>query len=338
MAYRIFLTLIASLVWISGAARASDERYRVEVLVLTHLESGEPPREVPSPKNYSDAIDFLAPPEEPAESSEADAEQNSVEAADTAVQQEAAAEGASPDVAAMAEDSAGGDALASDESAEPPPLAIQIEEMSPVMQEAWRRLRLSAPFRPQQYLSWEQGSDPPFPLLRVHDQDVVMIDDPWADLRQPAEDADGPTPDGEVNLPGEEAPVTGSEDTPESQDKLEAGDGAEEEEALPDPIVYYRLDGTVRLRRTRFLHVDIDMSLREPVFEQTTPTAEPSPATIDTGAELPPPRPDSFRVYRLEQSRQVRTGRMEYFDSPVLGVLVYVTGAEPVETGEEDAR
>jgi hypothetical protein len=30
-------------------------------------------------------------------------------------------------------------------------------------------------------------------------------------------------------------------------------------------------------------------------------------------------------VYRLEQTRPVRTGRMEYFDGPVLGVLAWIT-------------
>jgi hypothetical protein len=35
--------------------------------------------------------------------------------------------------------------------------------------------------------------------------------------------------------------------------------------------------------------------------------------------------PTSFLVHRLEQSRVVRTGRMEYFDGPVLGVLAWVT-------------
>jgi hypothetical protein len=48
------------------------------------------------------------------------------------------------------------------------------------MQEAWRRLRLSAPFRPQQYLSWEQGNQEPFPALRIHDLEVVLVKDPKA--------------------------------------------------------------------------------------------------------------------------------------------------------------
>jgi hypothetical protein len=30
-------------------------------------------------------------------------------------------------------------------------------------------------------------------------------------------------------------------------------------------------------------------------------------------------------VHRLEQSRPVRSGRMEYFDGPVLGVLAWIT-------------
>ena len=40
---------------------------------------------------------------------------------------------------------------------------IAVESMGDVMLEAWRRLRLSARFRPEQYLSWEQSADEPFP-------------------------------------------------------------------------------------------------------------------------------------------------------------------------------
>ncbi len=53
---------------------------------------------------------------------------------------------------------------------------IAVEDMSDVMRETWRRLRLSAPFRPEQYLSWEQSANEPFPSLRIHDPDVLLIE------------------------------------------------------------------------------------------------------------------------------------------------------------------
>lgn len=314
---RLLLILFIIIILRPSPAAAQDDRYRVEVLVLTHLQHSEAPLEVDWPKNYADSIDFLAPKEE----TEEEPEGEPGDAADSPVV-EAPSEAPAPtgDAGPGAEPEP---ELAGEE--EPPPLAVQVEEMGPVMQEAWRRLRLSAPFRPQQYLSWEQGGEPPFPLLRVHDQEVVMIDDPWADLRA----AEAETPDGMETF-SPEAPDTGT--AVDQGSPLEAAEG--EKAAIPDPVVYYRLDGTAQLRRSRFLHVDLDLALREPVFDEEASPREFVPATPPDSTETDvqqPPRPDSFRVYRLRQSRQVRTGRMEYFDSPVLGVLVYISDVEPAE-------
>ena len=81
------------------------------------------------------------------------------------------------------------------------------------------------------------------------------------------------------------------------------------------------------LKRTRFLHLDIALQLREAVFEaETELTPAPPVALVEEEEETQPPRPSAFLVHELVQSRQVKTGRMEYFDSPVLGVLAYITG------------
>ena len=178
-----------------------------------------------------------------------------------------------------------------------------VEEMGPEMAEAWRRLRLSAPFRPLQYLSWEQGSTPPFPVLRVHDLESVLVEDPWAEERLALVEADSGLVFGDAAAMAEESGVD------------------EETEALPDPINYYRLDGTVSLIRTRFLHLSIVAEWREPVFDETLTAG---PLTPSTAAEIET-RPSAFLVHRLEQSRPVRSGRMEYFDGPVLGVLAWVS-------------
>ena len=42
---------------------AQDTRYRVELLVLTHLNHDQQPREYKYLEDYSPATDFLAPPE-----------------------------------------------------------------------------------------------------------------------------------------------------------------------------------------------------------------------------------------------------------------------------------
>ena len=180
---------------------------------------------------------------------------------------------------------------------------VHIEEMSDVMREAWRRLRLSSPFRPEQYLSWEQGSEEPFPALRVHDLEVIMVDDPFAEQR---------------------AELLEQEQTTVFADNagLDALEGIEDP-GLPEPTVFYRLDGAVTLKRTRFLHLDLDLQLREALWDE-----ESLPRIETLAPENEQPRPSAFLVQALQQSRQVKTGRMEYFDGPVLGVLAFVTSIQ----------
>jgi len=264
MPYKFKLILIIVMIALAWPLWAQDTRYRVEVLVLTHLRNSEPAAEVDEIKDYSSALDFLTPVE-----------------------------------ATEEEESDGGpeDPVAATEAVPPPAMdpnqVVHMEEMSDVMQEAWRRLRLSAPFRPQQYLSWEQGNQEPFPVLRVHDLEVVQVIDPYANER--------------LNLVEEEFP---------------------EEFALPDPIQYYRLDGTVTLRRSRFLHLDLDLQIREGIWE-----TEPLEFT-NRDSDIPEPAgPTSFRVHELQQSRQVKTQRMEYFDGPMLSLLAFITAIK-VESEE----
>jgi hypothetical protein len=108
-------------------------------------------------------------------------------------------------------------------------------------------------------------------------------------------------------------------------------------DALPDPIAYYRLDGTVRLIRTRFLHLSMAIEWREPLFEEIpSPLLATTPTTLPMAGDEPPvmPVPSAFLVHRLEQSRPVRTGRMEYFDGPVLGLLAWITDISDTITTE----
>lgn len=272
-----------------GSAWAENSRYRVEVLVLTHLDHAQEAREVRTLNDFSAALDFLQPPDEAA-----DEEPEASPAADAPV---VADEGESAEPAI-----------------EPDPWSVvtHVEEMGPEMAEAWRRLRLSAPFRPLQYLSWEQGSNPPFPVLRVHDLESVLVEDPWAEQR--------------LALAEEDSAIVFADAAAMAED----GEPTDDEDALPDPISYYRLDGTVSLIRTRFLHLSIVAEWREPVYAEDpgagmplAAAADPLPASPD--AAEAGPRPYAFLVHRLEQSRPVRSGRMEYFDGPVLGVLAWVS-------------
>jgi hypothetical protein len=267
---------------VSDQACAQDTRYRVEVVVLRLLEQSEEPRERTELPDFSLATDFLTPL---AEESEIDGKPA---ATDIPANDAAAIEDA--DVAGMAT------AIADAVEAPPDPnRVVHVTEMSSTMKEVWRRLRLSGPYRPEQYLSWEQGNQEPFPTLRLHDLTTVWVDDPWAQFRI---------------KPGSPTVFTDTGGPVSPDDALEI-DGP----VLPDPVYYYRLDGVVSLRRSRFLHLDLDLQLREPVWDQeamAAPGDEPAP-------------PSSYRVHELKQSRQVRSGRLEYFDGPVLGVLALIT-------------
>ena len=261
MRYRNYLIFFIICLLNTVPVLAQDTRYRVELLVLTHLHHDQEPRELKYLEDYSPATDFLAPPG-PEDEEEEEGKVNAGE----------------PD----------------------PNVLIHIEEMSEVMREAWRRLRLSAPFRPQQYLSWEQGSEAPFPALRIHDPEVIMVVDPYAEQRLEL-------------LEQEQAPVFAD------AAGIEALDNAEEP-GLPDPIVFYRIDGAVTLKRTRFLHLELDLQLREALWDEASLALAEVISTEDEK-----PLPSAFLVQALLQSRQVKTGRMEYFDGPVLSVLAYIT-------------
>lgn len=302
MRYNIYLILIITLVLSVNPAYGQETRYRVELLVLTHLDHQSVPREMLKLEDYSESMDFLTPV--PDEEAEAEAE--------VRVNPESGA--------AVVEEALTGEGSEATEEEEPPAV-VHIEEMSSTMQEAWRRLRLSAPFRPQQYLSWEQGNEEPFPTLRIHDMEVVMVEDPFADLRAGLLEEDGTVVIDEPIDPLAEP----------------------EETAIPEPKIYYRLDGVATLKRTRFLHLDLNLQLREAIWNQDPVTEttvagrlpEPTPAVIpaDESTEYVPPPPSAFLVHELKQTRQVKTQRMEYFDGPVLGVLAYITSIK-VESPE----
>jgi hypothetical protein len=295
MNYKYYLILFIVCLLNLGPVLAQDTRYRVEVLVLTHLDHNQQPKEIKHPADFSAATDFLTPPEEEPEEGIAEEEPAGNEIAEQEIIEEV------------------GEAAELPEEPDPNAL-VHIEEMSDVMREAWRRLRLSGPFRPEQYLAWEQGSEEPFPALRIHDLEVVMVDDPYAELRREL-----------LEQALEEA--VDEEQTTVFADAagLDALNETEEPE-LPDPTLYYRLDGAVSLKRTRFLHLGLDLQLRDAIWDDGMPVV-----AVGNETELEQAVPSAFLVHGLQQSRQVKTRRMEYFDGPVLSVLAFITSIK-VET------
>jgi len=308
------MILFILLLGVLEPAFAQDTRYRVEIVVLRLLEQSEPPLERGELTDYSSAVDFLTPaPEEEQDDKEPGGQDTEA--------------GSIPD--GTAEIDTAGEAsgeMAAGEPAEPDPnRLVNITEMSSVMQEAWRRLRLSGPYRPEQYLSWEQGSQPPFPTLRIHDLETVKIDDPWADYRQPSEpeDENPASSEGTTAVFGDAAGLNAL-NVSEQLTSFQI-----EGPQLPDPVYYYRLDGTANLMRSRFLHLSLDLQLRQPI-QNPAAAGEPGDFTSVSIQD----QPSLFQVYEIKQARQVRTGRMEYFDGPVLGVLAYIT--EVIEQAENE--
>ncbi len=265
----------------------SQERvaYRVEVVVLRLIESSPPPESVLEPRDLSDVLDL----------------------ADRA----AAIEQWLSDWPRMSE------AQLREMELSPPlnPLASRfpdiegltlITDRSERMSTVWRNLRLSAEYRPEIYFSWEQAAEGDFPDLRIHNDVVIMIEDKHAVQRV--------------------APPVPEPDSPPWEQKIFRYDlesGAFTLETIPEPEPFYSVDGTIRMRRSRFLHIDLDISYQVP-----------APSALQ-GLSGPPLKLEhqGYQAHRLVQSRQIRTNRMEYFDSPVLGALVWVT---PIERPEDD--
>jgi hypothetical protein len=273
MIYRIFLLWIIATLSSPPASAEEPVRYRIELLVLRHLDARTEARRVPDLRDFSAALDLTQPAQPP----------------------EAAAGDPLPPAEPATGPSAGASATDDRDAAAEPPAAVWIEQPGDTMQEAWRLLRLSAGFRPELYFSWEQADAAPFPLVRVHDAELLREDDSGAGQRDGAAAPDAAVP--------------------------AAADGGEAAGAgLPEPTRYYRIDGTARLRRARFLHLELDIEWREAIAGLDL--AAPDEAS---GSAPAPPRPDAFQIHRIQQNRPVRTQQVEYFDGPFLGVLAVIS-------------
>ena len=104
-------------------------------------------------------------------------------------------------------------------------------------------------------------------------------------------------------------------------------------ETPPPARAIYRLDGTIRLRQRRFLHLDLDLvwqtRSRMPADTEADTDSRGYKAESDTSDSASAPAPgedeeEAWELHRLQQSRVVRPGRLEYFDSSLFGVLVRI--------------
>ncbi len=103
----------------------------------------------------------------------------------------------------------------------------------------------------------------------------------------------------------------------------------EGEAGLPAPPGA-NLTGTLTVSVNRYLHVDADLYYRpaEPVGEDQGPFN-----IFDVFA-----REEAPRVYRMHQSRRMRSGEIHYLDHPRFGLIVQVTPYEyPQKADEEES-
>lgn len=84
-----------------------------------------------------------------------------------------------------------------------------------------------------------------------------------------------------------------------------------------DPLV--RIEGTVRVRASQFLHADVDMlyfpyAVPQSVFHPAITAA--APVTVQSGYS------------RLHESRRMKLNELHYFDHPLFGMIMHISRAE----------
>lgn len=150
------------------------------------------------------------------------------------------------------------------------------------LQKDFQVLKLSADYRPLLHVAWQQPGYDTDSGRAVHLEKLVEVKDP------------------EEALPPELAQIQIKEDRYHA----------------PEPVI----DGTIRLRATRFLHVDVDISYFPDKFlqilrQQKQNANNQEQLTVNQNADY----------VRLEESRKIKLNELHYFDHPLFGVLLQVS-------------
>ena len=106
------------------------------------------------------------------------------------------------------------------------------------------------------------------------------------------------------------------EEKPAEQTEPEPGEAWDEPEYIAPVKIY---DGIFRLRKSRYLHVDVDFAYFPELMELPIPGSPEGNAGND--------RPSAGYV-RLTQSRRIKTEELHYFDHPLFGLIVQVNRIE----------
>lgn len=167
-----------------------------------------------------------------------------------------------------------------------------LDGKSVYMDDVWRRLRSSRTYRPLLFSAWQQNRVDYYPPVRLHNQRII---------------------DTQLRPPTSRVLVDLTADDPLAGYRSD----------------FYQLDGTLQLRRSRFLHVYLDLVYRQ--LPEPSESAAEFVRTNDLSAVPPgdyassPPDNGTYKVFSLQQNRQVKTNQLEYFDTPFFGALVFVT-------------
>lgn len=175
-----------------------------------------------------------------------------------------------------------------------PEAPLRTEGARDSLNDLWRRLERRGEWEPLAAQAWVQTQVDYHPRVRLHDDEVIAE---------------------ELHFPSEVVYV----------------DLRVPEPFAPFVAPMYRLDGWVQLRRSRFLHVAMDLEYRvdDPAWARAFPTPlAPAPAgsfsALSEASVLEDEPPEPFRIHRLRQSRQIEPGEWHYFDAAFLGALVRV--------------
>ena len=147
-----------------------------------------------------------------------------------------------------------------------------------------RVLELSSVYRPLLHVAWQQ------PGLDVRDVRAIHLDN------------------------------TRFEKKTAEQDEPPAVEDWNQPEYIPPAKVF---DGIIRLRKSRFLHLDVDFAYFPDVLEQP-------------GLQVRDETAGNVRLstdyVRLTESRRVKPDELHYFDHPLFGLIIQVRRLEPENT------
>lgn len=174
-----------------------------------------------------------------------------------------------------------------------PPVYSALGDLSGSIRRAMNRLIDASEYEPVLARAWVQlaGRGQPTAAVRIHDQTVVKTKAPQNDRSL--------------------VPV------------LHVLPFGPLVEPPPPALDIYRLDGTLRLRQRQFLHLDLDLAWQQRARVLGDRMPPPAGQSADT-LSRPQVADGEWQLHRLQQSRIVEPGRLEYFDSSLFGVLVRI--------------